>query len=575
MKKLARFLQPYRWWIVGILVLIFLQSMSTLYLPNLMSKIVDVGVMTGNIRYIVDIGGFMLGVTLLGVICSIGAGLLSSKASAGFGKLLRDETFAHVEKFMLYEFDELGTSSLIVRTTNDIMQVQQFVNMLLRMMVMAPLMALGGIIMAVYTDARLSLILVVVMPILAVAIFLILRNGFSLFGMIQSKVDQLNRVLRENLMGVRVVRSFHRTHYELKRFGAANEDLTDVSVRAYQVMAGLMPILMLIINLSTLAIIWFGGIRINDGTMQIGSLMAFIQYVTQIMFSVMMVSAMFFMIPRAQASARRINQVMEIEPQIVDPVVPAPLSESKGYVEFQGVNFCYPGAESNVLEDITFQAAPGEVTAIIGGTGSGKTTLISLIPRFFDVTAGRILVDGVDVRQMRQEDLRRKIGFVAQKAVLFSGTISENIRFGNEHATDEEVRHVADVAQVSEFVEGMKQGFDSVISQGGSNLSGGQKQRLSIARALIRRPEIYIFDDSFSALDFKTDASLRRALKEETGDSTVLIVAQRVMTVMDADRIIVLDEGRIAGIGTHAELMKTSDVYREIVSSQLSEEEIA
>lgn len=540
-----------------------------------MSKIVDVGVMTGNIRYIVQIGLFMLGVTFLGMICSITAGLLSSKASAGFGQLLRDETFGHVETFMYHEFDELGTSSMIVRTTNDIMQVQQFINMLLRMMVMAPLMAIGGIIMAIYTDAKLSLILVVVMPVLAVAIFLILRNGFALFGKIQLKVDRLNRVLRENLMGVRVVRAFHRTSYELKRFGETNEALTHVSIRAYQVMAALMPILMLIINLSTLAIIWFGGIRINHGTMQIGSLMAFIQYITQIMYSVMMVSAMFFMIPRAEASAQRIHEVLAIQPKISDPLHPQPPSISKGSVQFEGVSFRYPGAQNNVLQEISFSIGPGEVTAIIGGTGAGKTTLVSLIPRFFDVTTGRILVDDIDVRAMSQQELRQKIGFVAQKAVLFSGTIADNIRFGKEDATDAEVRHAAKIAQVSEFVDEMKDGFSSVISQGGTNLSGGQKQRLSIARALIRKPEIYIFDDSFSALDFKTDAALRAALKTETIHATVLIVAQRVMTVKDADRIIVLNEGRVAGMGTHEELMQTSEVYREIVSSQLSEEEIA
>ncbi|MCY0902190.1 MAG: ABC transporter ATP-binding protein [Firmicutes bacterium] len=557
------------------IILTFLQSMSSLYLPNLMSNIVDTGVLHNDTRYIVEIGGVMLFVALLGVACSVAAGLYAAKSAAAFGRDLRRDTFGRVETFMLREFDQIGTSSLIVRTTNDIMQVQQFVNMMLRMMIMAPLMGIGGIIMAVYTDAPLSLIIVVVMPILGASIFLILSRQIALFRTMQAKVDVLNRVVREHLSGVRVVRSFGRTPHEQKRFQAANEDVTDVSVRVYKIMALLMPIMMFVLNFSTLAIIWFGGIRINDGAMQIGSLMAFIQYATQILMSVMMASAMFFMIPRAQASAVRINEVLDTEPAIVDPVTPQNANMRGGFVEFKNVTFRHPGAESAAVDNVSFTLRPGEITAIIGGTGSGKTSLINLIPRFYECESGAVLVDGVDVREQEQQTLRHKIGFVPQKAVLFTGTISENIRYGKPDASDDDVRHAADIAQATEFILEMQDGFASPISQGGGNVSGGQKQRLAIARALVRKPEVYIFDDSFSALDFKTDSRLRAALKNEVQQATVVIVAQRVSTVMDADRILVLDEGKLVGNGRHRELMKTCDVYREIVSSQMSEEESA
>jgi ATP-binding cassette subfamily B protein len=569
---MLRFLQPYRVSVILILILLFFQALTSVYLPELMSTIVDSGVIKGNIHVIIQIGEFMLLVTVVSVICSVAAGLLSSKASAGFGKDVRRKVFSHVESFMLKEFDTLGTSSLIVRSTNDIMQVQQFVNMLLRMMVMAPLMALGGIIMAIYTDAKLSLILLVVMPVLAIAIYLVLSRSVTLFGSMQGKVDDLNRVLREHLTGVRVIRSFQREDYEVGRFDDANVGLTDVSVRVYQIMAALMPVLMLIINFSTLAIIWFGGQLINDNQMQVGKLMAFIQYITQIMFSMMMVSAMSFMVPRAQASARRINEVLDIHPTITDPQTPSYPDQRRGHVEFNDVSFQYPGAETTVLSHITFSLKPGQITAAIGGTGSGKTTLISLIPRFADATGGRVLVDGVNVTEMDQHVLRAKIGFVPQKAVLFSGSVADNIRYGNEGASEWAIQHAADVSQAAEFIAQMPQGMDTLISQGGLDLSGGQKQRLSIARALVRKPEIYVFDDSFSALDFKTDAHLRAALHKEMADATVLIVAQRVSTVIDADQILVLDEGKLLGCGTHEELMGSSDIYRQIVISQGAEE---
>lgn len=575
MIRLFRLLKPYRISVVFVLVLIFLQSLSNLYLPTLMSDIVDTGVMKGDIRYILGIGGVMLLVAIGGVLCSIMASWLAAKVSASFGKILRSKVFSHVERFTLHEFDKFGTSSLITRTTNDITQVQQLLNMMLRMMVMAPMMAIGGIIMAVTTDAKLSLVIVVIIPVLGLIIFVILKQVISLFKAMQTKIDTLNRVLRENLTGIRVIRSFNRIDYEKKRFNAANLDLTDTAIQVNKILAFMMPLMMLVINFSTIAIIWFGGIRINHGDLQIGSLMAFIQYIMQILFAVMMVSMMFFMIPRASASAVRINEVLDIQPQIVDAETVRQTDERRAHVEFQNVTFRYPGAEEPAISNVSFSTKAGEVTAIIGGTGSGKSTLINLIPRFYDVDAGSVFVDGVDIRDLSQENLRSKIGYVPQKAVLFAGTIADNIRYGKEDAKDEEIRSAADIAQATDFILEMKDGFNSVITQGGTNVSGGQKQRLSIARALVRNPEIYIFDDSFSALDFTTDAKLRAALKEVIKDATVFIVAQRVSTVMDADRIIVLDEGRIAGIGKHLELMETCDIYREIVSSQLSEEEIA
>ncbi len=417
--------------------------------------------------------------------------------------------------------------------------------------------------------------LAVSVPLLAGVIYLLLSRSIPLFRVMQVKIDRLNLVVREGLTGIRVIRAFDRVDHEHRRFEAANADLTNNAIQVNRIMAFMMPAMMLIMNFTSVAIIWFGAVRIDNGGMQVGALIAFIQYAMQIMFSVFMVSMLAIMLPRAAASATRINAVLDTEPDIVDAEQVRSAGGARGYVEFEHVTFSYPGAEEPALYDISFRAEPGEVTAIIGGTGSGKSTLVNLIPRFYDIDSGRILVDGVDIREMTQEDLRARIGFVPQRAMLFTGSIADNIRYGKGDATEEEVIHAAEIAQATEFISAMGEGFDSRIAQGGTNVSGGQKQRLSIARALVRKPEIYIFDDSFSALDFKTDARLRAALKRETADATVLIVAQRVATVMDADRIIVLDEGRIAGIGTHRELMQSSQVYREIVSSQLSEEEVA
>ncbi|RXZ83353.1 ABC transporter ATP-binding protein [Paenibacillaceae bacterium] len=577
MIRLFRFLKLFWIPVAGVLLFTFFQTLSELYLPTLMADIVDKGIVQGDIPYIWRIGGVMLLIAAGGTAFSIFASYLSSKAAAGFGRTVREKVFGHVANFSLQEFDKIGTSSLINRTTNDITQVQQVLNMMLRMMVMAPMMCIGGIFMAVTKEPGLSWIIMIIIPVLALSIYGIARKGIPYFKVLQTKLDKLNLVLREGLTGIRVIRSFNRTAYESGRFGEANEDLTDTAIRVNKIMALMMPAMMLIMNMATIAILWFGGLKIEEGTIMIGSLMAFIQYVMQIMFSLIMVSMMFVMIPRAQASAVRINEVLDMEATIHNPEHAAPAAGQAGNVEFQNVSFSYPGAEKPALSNISFHAAPGEITAIIGGTGSGKSTLVSLIPRFYDINqdGGRLLINGVDVRDISQEELRSKIGFVPQRAVLFSGTIADNIKYGKEDATEEEIRKAAETAQAAEFISRMEGGYEAAISQGGSNVSGGQKQRLSIARALVRRPEIYVFDDSFSALDFKTDAKLRAALKQETTESTVLIVAQRVSTVMDADRIIVLDDGEIVGMGTHRELMAANQIYQEIVSSQLSEEESA
>jgi ATP-binding cassette subfamily B multidrug efflux pump len=657
MIKIMRFLKPYR----AVLVLVFLlaaaQALANLYLPNLFADIVDNGIVKGDTGYIWRVGGIMLLVTLAGTVAAIIGIYNSSKVATGFGKIIRAKLFTHVSQFSLHEFDTVSTASLITRTTNDTTQVQQVLVVMLNMMITAPVTLVAGVILAVNEDLGLSWILVAAVPILAGTIALLMSRAIPMFRKVQVKLDKLNLILDEGLTGVRVVRAFDRSSYEERRFDDANLELTDLTIRVNRLVATLMPSMMLVLNLSSIAILWFGSIRINNGDLQLGAMIAFLQYAMQILFALLMVSMMFIMLPRAAASADRINEVLAIEPEIKDPdfrptpkatnrsrallgvllaiiarkaqqpeADPAivetlskavdgrypedwsdeqrgqavaqdvieplsvitlasslgdgaagaqPVETKRGYVEFRDVTFSYPGAEESALSHISFSTGPGQVTAIIGGTGAGKSTLVNLIPRFYDIQSGQILVDGVDIREMPQEHLRSKIGFVPQKAVLFTGTIAENIRYGKEDATDEEVRHAAEVAQATEFIDQMKDGFNSVIAQGGTNVSGGQKQRLSIARALVRKPEIYIFDDSFSAVDFKTDAKLRAALRPEIQDSTAIIVAQRVSTVMDADQIIVLDEGRIAGIGTHRELMKTSEVYREIVSSQLSLDEVA
>ncbi|HEY9060259.1 MAG TPA: ABC transporter ATP-binding protein [Pseudobacteroides sp.] len=574
MIKLFRFLKPFTLLIIGVIVLVFIQTLTDLYLPTLMSDIISKGVMNGDTDFIWKIGGEMLMFTGIGVVCAIIASFLSAKAAVGLGTIVRDKIFKKVESFSLNEFDKFGTSTLITRTTNDVNQVQMVLVIMMRMMVGAPLMAIGGIYLAFQKDRELTWVLAVAIPVLAAFIIIVAKLALPLFKQTQVKIDKINLVLREKLTGIRVIRAFNRVERERERFEEANFDLTDNYIKVNKIMAFMMPAIMLIMNFTSLAILWFGAWEVKNG-MEIGNLMAFTQYAMQIMFSMLMVAMMFVMVPRAQAAAIRINEVLETEADIVDTKQAKECYLGKGYVEFKDVSFRYHGAEEYALSNISFSAKPGEITAIIGSTGSGKSTLVNLIPRFYDIEGGSVLVDGVDVREMTQECLRAKIGFVPQKAVLFNGTISHNIKVGKDDATDEEIRHAAEVAQAVHFIENFEGGFSHHIAQGGTNVSGGQKQRLSIARALVRKPEIYIFDDSFSALDFKTDAALRAALKKEIADSTVIIVAQRVGTVMDADRIIVLDEGRIAGIGKHKDLLSNCEVYREIVASQLSEEEIA
>lgn len=575
MIRLFRFLKPYRYWVSVTVALMFLQSIAQLYLPTLMADIVDIGVMHGDTGYIVTVGAVMLGIAAIGTACNVAAGFLSAKTAAGFGKIVRGKVFAHVERFSLQEFDKFGTASLITRTTNDITQVQQVLFMLLRMFLSAPLMIVGGVVMAVSKDAKLSLVLVAVIPLLAGVIFFVASKGVPLFRAMQTKLDRLNLVLRENLTGIRVIRAFNRTESERQRFGDANADLTETAIRVTRIMSVIFPIMLLLLNLSLVAIMWFGSIRIDLGFMQVGDLIAFTQYAAQILFSLTMVSMMFVMIPRASASAVRIHEVLDASPSIVDATDRNSGATLKGVVEFQGVTFGYPGAEQPAVRNVTFTARPGEMTAIIGGTGSGKSTLAHLLLRFYDVGGGSIRIDGKDIRELSQEELRGLIGYVPQKASLFTGTVAENIRFGNESATREQVEHAAEIAQAASFIAELEEGLDAPVSQGGTNFSGGQKQRLSIARALVRKPAIYVFDDSFSALDYKTDAKLRAALQAETGDASLLIVAQRVSTIMNADRIVVLHDGAVAGIGTHKQLLESCDVYREIVMSQLSEEEIA
>jgi ATP-binding cassette subfamily B protein len=583
MIKLFKNLKPYTLMIIMVMVFVFLQAFSEIYLPTLMADIVDIGVINGDVAYIIRIGGWMILIAVIGMISAIFGSYWAAKVATGFGRDLRTKVFTKVESFSLEEFDEKGTASLITRTTNDITQIQQAVVML-RLFLRAPMLCIGSIIMAVSKDAKLSLVLVVILLILTLLIVLLSKKSMPLFKSMQIKLDKLNLVLRENLTGIRVIRAFNRDNYEKKRFHEANLDLTETAIKVNKLMAILMPLVMLIFNLTIIAILWFGSIRINSGSMQVGDLMAFIQYASQIMFSLIILAMMFILIPRASASAIRINEVLDIEPKIKDPMIPEE-SESKmeegarseegkrGYLEFDEVSFYYQGAEEPAIKKISFSAKPGEVTAIIGGTGSGKSTLVNLIPRFYEVTSGRILVDGMDIRELTQEKLHAKIGLVPQKAVLFTGTVAENISFGTNDLSRDKIIRAAEIAQASEFISTLEQGYDSQIAQGGTNVSGGQKQQLSIARALAKHPEIYIFDDSFSALDFKTDAKLRQALKKETKEDTVLIIAQRVTTVMDADRIMVLDGGKIVGMGTHQDLIKTCEVYREIVASQLSEEE--
>lgn len=568
-----RHLKPYSLQVALVIILTLGGIMLELLLPTLMANVVDVGIVNKDMPYIIRTGGWMIVCALAAVVLTIGVSFFASKVALGFGRDVRRSLFVHVEDFSLQSFDKIGTASLITRSTNDIKQVQDVLHMVLRMMTRAPLMLVGGIILAVSRDPGLSLVFLGALPVLALLIFLISKKAIPLFGALQKKTDRLNLLVRESLIGIRVVRAFNRVGYEKNRFNTANEDFRDTGIKVNKMMALLFPVMMIVMNFTNIAIVWFGAVRIDQGLMQVGNLMAFLQYAMMILFSLIMLSMGFIMIPRAQASVKRINEVLMMEAEIKDPEKPENAANLKGFVEFKNVTFRYAGAEKAVLENISFQARPGETTAIIGSTGAGKSTLVRLIPRFYDVEKGSVLIDGVDVRSLTQQTLRDKIGYVPQKAVLFSGTIAENLRFGKRDADEDEIVSALETAQAIEFVSEREAGIDTKIEQAGANLSGGQKQRLAIARALIRKPKIYLFDDSFSALDYKTDAKLRSTLSRDTGNSTIILVAQRVSSVTHADQIIVLNEGKIAGIGTHSELLNNNKIYQEIVSSQGEEEE--
>jgi len=574
-RLLRTFLRPYARQVAILVTLLVAQTVGNLYLPNLNADIINNGVIKGDIRYIWMIGGVMLAIALAVGILAIVAVYWASRVAMGAGADLRAAVFTRVQAFSAREMNSFGTPSLITRNTNDIQQIQLLLQMGLTLMVIAPIMCVGGVIMAIKEGAALSPLLAVAVPVMAVVIGAMLIMVVPQFRVMQVKIDRINQVLREQITGVRVIRAFVRTAFEGRRFGDANADLTATALRVNRVFALALPALMVILNLSSVAVLWFGGRLVSEGTMPIGNLTAYLTYILQILMSVMMAVMIVILVPRAVASAERVEQVLDTAPSIVDPAGPVRPARVSGLVEFTDVTFGYPGSEQPVLHDLSFTLRPGQTSAIIGGTGGGKTTLLSLIPRFFDATQGTVLVNGVDVRDQERERLWGDIGLVPQASFLFSGTVASNLRFGRPEATEAELWHALEIAQAHDFVAAMPGQLDATIDQGGTNISGGQRQRLSIARALVKRPRLYLFDDCFSALDAATDARLRLALKTGTGDATVVIVAQRVSTIMHADQIIVLADGRIAGMGTHRELMMGCAPYREIVMSQLGQEAAA
>jgi len=575
-RLLRQYLAPYRTGVVAVLLLQLVQTIATLYLPSLNADIIDKGVAVGDTGYILRIGGVMLGVSLLQVACAIVAVYFGARTAMALGRDLREGLFAHVQEFSAQEVGKFGAPSLITRTTNDVQQVQMVILFTFTMMVAAPIMLIGGVIMALRQDVALSGLLVVIVPVLGVAVALIVSRMVPYFRVMQTKIDAINRVLREQIAGIRVIRAFVRERRESERFGAASTDLFETSLRVGRLMALMFPVVMLIMNASSISVMWFGAQRIDSGQMQIGALTAFLSYIMYILMAVMMASMMFVMVPRAVVSAERIGEVLDTQTSVLPPVAPVSLPATRrGRLELRDVEFRYPGAEEPVLRGIDLVVESGKTTAVIGSTGSGKTTLVNLVPRLFDVTGGAVLLDGIDVRDLEPDDLWSSIGLVPQKPYLFSGTVASNLRYGRTDATDDELWHALEVAQAREFVEAMPDGLDAPIAQGGTNVSGGQRQRLAIARALVRRPSIYLFDDSFSALDYATDAALRAALVPETREAAVVIVAQRVATIRHADQIVVLEDGEVVGAGTHGELMASSSTYREIVFSQISAEEAA
>ncbi|GEK00733.1 MULTISPECIES: ABC transporter ATP-binding protein [unclassified Streptomyces] len=574
-RLLRTYLRPYKKPIAFLVLLQFLQTCATLYLPTLNADIIDKGVVKGDTDYILSFGALMIGISLAQVVCNMGAVYFGARTASALGRDVRGAVFDRVQSFSAREVGHFGAPSLITRTTNDVQQVQMLVLMSFTLMVSAPIMCVGGIVLALGLDVPLSGVLVAVVPVLGISVTLIVRRLRPLFRSMQTRLDTVNRVLREQITGNRVIRAFVRDEYEQGRFGKANGDLTEMQLATGRMLALMFPIVMTVVNVSSIAVVWFGAHRIDSGGMQIGDLTAFLAYLMQIVMSVMMATFMFMMVPRAEVCAERIEEVLGTDSSVVPPVASVTELRRHGHLEIRGAGFRYPGAEEPVLKSIEVTARPGETTAVIGSTGSGKSTLLGLVPRLFDATEGEVLVDGVDVRDVDPALLARTVGLVPQKPYLFAGTVATNLRYGNPDATDEELWHALEVAQAKDFVSRLEGGLDAPIAQGGTNVSGGQRQRLAIARTLVQRPEIYLFDDSFSALDYATDAALRAALGRETAEATVVIVAQRVATIRDADRIIVLDEGRVVGAGRHHELMATNETYREIVLSQLTEAEAA
>ncbi len=576
MVKLLKYLKPYSGIILCAIALLLLQATCDLALPDYMADIVNTGVMSGKISYILKTGTTMLLITLLGTAASVTVGFLASRTAAGVAHDLRFNVFKKVEQFANAEFDKFSTASLITRTTNDITQIQTVLVMMIRLVFYAPIMGVGGVFKAISESASMSWIIGVAVICLVGTIMVLFSLVMPKFKRVQKLVDRLNLVTRENIEGMLVIRAFNTQKFELNRFDKANADLTATNLFVNRAMAMMMPTMMLIMNLVTVIIVWVGAKQVSAFHMNIGDMMAYMQYAMQIIMAFLMMSLMFIMIPRAAVSADRIAEVLETEASILDPEEPISFKEDfQPTIEFRNVNFAYPGGQDNVLHNINFRAKAGQTTAIIGSTGSGKSTLVNLVMRFYDVTSGEILVDGLDLRTVMRKSLRDKIGYVPQKSVLFSGSIRSNLMYGDKNSSAENLEKASSIAQATEFITSKEEGFESIIAQGGTNVSGGQKQRLSIARALIKNVPIYIFDDSFSALDLKTDQKLRAALKRETGNSTILLVAQRISTIMNADQIIVLDNGYIVGLGTHDELLKNCEVYQEIAYSQLSEEELA
>ena len=574
LRLLRQNLAPYKGAVTAVVLLQLLQTVATLYLPTLNADIIDRGVVTGNTSLILDIGAWMLAVTAAQVACAVVATFFASRVAMSVGRNIRDELFTTVESFSSREVGRFGAPSLITRTTNDVQQVQMALLMTFTVMVSAPIMGIGGVLLALNQDVALSGILLLILPALFIVIGLVLRRLIPLFRKVQRQIDRVNGVLREQIMGVAVIRAFVRERAEETRFDGANRTLTATQLRTAQYMALLFPAAMLVANLASVAVVWFGAYRIDAGQMQIGALTAFIAYIMQILMAVMMSMFMIMMLPRAAVCAERIYEVLDTESTVRDAPGAAPLAYDGGTLAFDHVGYTYPGAEAPVLQDVSFTAASGQTTAIIGSTGAGKSTLVNLVPRLLEATAGSISIDGQDIQAATLQSLRSGIGLVPQRAYLFSGTIGSNLRFGKPDASDEELWDALEIAQAADFVRAAEGGLEHRVEQGGGNFSGGQRQRLAIARALVVRPAIYLFDDSFSALDFATDARLRAALKQRTAEATVLIVAQRVNTISDAARIVVLDEGRVAAQGTHAELLESSPTYREIVESQLTAEEV-